>query len=336
MEQKWPQHIWIVRHGQSAGNVARDAATAARGLLIDIAERDVDVPLSELGMRQADALAHWFCALPPEQRPNVVLYSPYLRAKSTAQIVLERMGRKDMLAVVADERLREKEFGITDRLTALGIAHKYPELAEQRKHVGKFYFRPPGGESWCDVILRLRSVLDTITREYRRDRVLIIGHQVIVNCFRYLFERLDEDTILAIDRAADVPNCGVTGYQFDPQAGQLGQVGVAARGPGEPEPAATEAEPHRLFGLGPRVAQQVAAGDADVEGALADVQRDVARAQVEELDAVLGVGERQLLGVVALPVAGLAEDLRGRLGQRPLVGDRDAEECHGCFPQRWA
>ena len=39
MEQKWPQQIWIVRHGQSAGNVARDAAEAASQLLIDIAER---------------------------------------------------------------------------------------------------------------------------------------------------------------------------------------------------------------------------------------------------------------------------------------------------------
>jgi hypothetical protein len=29
MEQKWPQEIWLVRHGQSAGNVARDAAEAA-------------------------------------------------------------------------------------------------------------------------------------------------------------------------------------------------------------------------------------------------------------------------------------------------------------------
>jgi len=224
MEQKWPQQIWLVRHGQSAGNVAREAATAANGLLIDIAERDVDVPLSELGRRQSAALAEWFCDLAPEQRPNVVLYSPYLRARATAQAVLHRLGRDALLASVADERLREKEFGITDRLTTLGIAHKYPELAEQRKHVGKFYFRPPGGESWCDVILRLRSVLDTITREYRRERVLIVGHQVIVNCFRYLFERLDESAILTIDRAADVPNCGVTSYRFEPQAGPRGKL----------------------------------------------------------------------------------------------------------------
>ena len=60
MEQKWPQQLWIVRHGQSAGNVARDSAEAARLPLIDIAERDIDVPLSPLGEQQSIALGQWF------------------------------------------------------------------------------------------------------------------------------------------------------------------------------------------------------------------------------------------------------------------------------------
>ena len=224
MEQKWPQEIWLVRHGQSAGNVARDAAEAAAGLQIDIAERDVDVPLSRLGVEQAQALGGWFGSLPEDERPNVVLHSPYARAAETARIIIERMGHPRMLAVQVDERVREKEFGILDRLTALGISDKYPALYEQRQHVGKFYFRPPGGESWCDVILRLRSVLDTITREYCAERVLIVGHQVTVNCFRYLFERLDEARILAFDRAGDVPNCSVTSYRFDPDEGRHGKL----------------------------------------------------------------------------------------------------------------
>jgi broad specificity phosphatase PhoE len=223
-EPKWPQHIWVVRHGQSAGNVARDAAEAQQQHLIDISTRDVDTPLSELGLRQADALSRWFANLPEDERPTVLLCSPYLRARSTAQAILERLPRDDMTLVQADERLREKEFGILDRLTPLGIAQKYPELNEQRQHVGKFYFRPPGGESWCDVILRLRSVLDTITREYRGERVLIVGHQVIVNCLRYLLERHDEASILAVDRAGDVPNCGVTSYSFDPTQGKHGKL----------------------------------------------------------------------------------------------------------------
>ena len=223
MEQKWPQEIWLVRHGQSAGNVARDAAEAAAGLLIDIAERDVDVPLSPLGVEQSRALGGWFASLPEAERPNIVLHSPYVRAAETARHIVEQIGLP-RVTVQVDERVREKEFGILDRLTTLGINHKYPDLYEQRQHVGKFYFRPPGGESWCDVILRLRSVLDTITREYCGERVLIVGHQVTVNCFRYLLERLDEATILAYDRAGDVPNCSVTSYAFDSAEGRHGKL----------------------------------------------------------------------------------------------------------------
>ncbi|WP_332847946.1 histidine phosphatase family protein [Massilia sp. S19_KUP03_FR1] len=223
MEQKWPQEIWLVRHGQSAGNVARDAAEAAAGLLIDIAERDVDVPLSPLGERQSQALGDWFGSLPEDGRPNIVLHSPYVRAAETARLIIAGMPGAD-LAVQVDERLREKEFGVLDRLTTHGISQKYPELYAQRQHVGKFYFRPPGGESWCDVILRLRSVLDTITREYARERVLIVGHQVTVNCFRYLLERMDEARILEADRAGDVPNCSVTSYAFDPTLGKRGKL----------------------------------------------------------------------------------------------------------------
>jgi broad specificity phosphatase PhoE len=237
MEQKWPQTIWIVRHGQSAGNVARDAAEAAGLPLIDIAERDIDTPLSALGEQQAAALAQWFSEMAPAERPNAILCSPYLRARATAQRVYDALRQSadrsddtddgfpgESISFIVDERLREKEFGILDRLTRFGIDQKHPELGEQRRHVGKFYFRPPGGESWCDVILRLRSLLDTIIREYRRERVLVVGHQVIVNCFRYLLERLDEQRILEIDRAADVPNCAVTSYQFDPALGKHGKL----------------------------------------------------------------------------------------------------------------
>ena len=230
MEQKWPQTLWIVRHGQSAGNVARDAAELGGLATIDIAHRDVDVPLSPLGEAQAEALGEWFSALAADQRPGIVLSSPYVRARQTADRVLDALHRDDAarddetIACVRDERLREKEFGILDRLTPLGIRAKYPELAEQRLHVGKFYFRPPGGESWCDVVLRLRSFLDMLSREHRGDRVLVVGHQVIVNCMRYLLERLDEQQILAIDRVADVPNCGITSYEFDPEAGRHGKL----------------------------------------------------------------------------------------------------------------
>ena len=227
-EQKWPQVLWIVRHGQSAGNVARERAEAASEPLIDIATRDMDTPLSELGERQAIALGRWFGAMPRERQPTIVLCSPYVRAVETTELILQAAGiAADALTFQRDERLREKEVGSLDRLTKLGIRQKFPELAEQRAHVGKFYFRPPGGESWCDVILRLRSFLDMLAREHRGDRVLVVAHQVIVNCLRYLLERLDEERILAIDRLGDVPNCGITSYRFDPNAGRRGKLVLA-------------------------------------------------------------------------------------------------------------
>lgn len=87
-----------------------------------------------------------------------------LRAQSTAKAIGKAEGFSNSFSnLIIDERLREKEFGILDRLTRLGIEQRHPELAASRQLVGKFYYRPPAGESWCDVILRLRSVLDTIS-----------------------------------------------------------------------------------------------------------------------------------------------------------------------------
>lgn len=226
--QKWPQSLMIVRHGESAGNVARDAAMAQGLAEIDIAGRDIDVPLSPRGERQAQALGEWLGRLPARQQPTVLLASPYKRARETASIALQAagLGGADMPFVI-DERLREKEFGILDRLTPRGVLEKYPEQAQFRQALGKLYHRPPGGESWCDVILRLRSVLDTLDREHEGERVLVVAHQVVVLCFRYLLEHMTEDQILAIDRQGDIANCGVTSYEYDPHQGQHG--GLALR-----------------------------------------------------------------------------------------------------------
>ena len=221
MGEKWPQRLWIVRHGESAGNVARDAAHAAGHAVIDIAERDVDVPLSRLGEQQSRALGHWFAAQP--EQPDVILTSPYLRARRTAMLIADVGGVGSAAEdFTIDERLREKEFGVLDRLTWLGIQQQYPEQMVFRQALGKFYHRPPGGESWCDVILRLRSALDTILLLYGGRRVLVVGHQVVVLCMRYLLEQMTEEQILAVDLQGDVANCAVTEYMFQPQLGRDG------------------------------------------------------------------------------------------------------------------
>jgi broad specificity phosphatase PhoE len=225
MSSRWPSRLWIVRHGESAGNVAH-ALAYEKGLgRIDIAERDVEVPLSDLGREQAAALGRWFAAMQESERPQVVLTSPYLRARTTAEVIAYQGGVvPGTQPHCVDERLREREFGVLDRLTRYGIQELHPDQFAQRQALGKFYHRPPGGESWCDVILRLRSALDTLSLHHAGQRVLIVGHQVVVLCLRYLLENLDEKQILAIDAEADVANCSVTEYAFDPKKGDGGDL----------------------------------------------------------------------------------------------------------------
>ena len=225
MAQRWPAQVWIVRHGESAGNVARNAAMSAGSTHIVIEHRDVDVPLSALGERQSRAIGRWFGRKPAAERPEIILTSPYLRAQMTAHLIRSEGGLADeTLDFVVDERLREKEFGILDRLTQAGIEKLHPDQAEFRRLLGKFYHRPPAGESWCDVILRLRSALDTISLHYSGRRVLIVAHQVVVLCFRYLIENMTEQQILQIDAEGDVANCSVTEYAFDPSRAADGKL----------------------------------------------------------------------------------------------------------------
>jgi broad specificity phosphatase PhoE len=204
----WPRRLLLVRHAESVGNLARTSAETNGEELIDIADRDMDVPLSTTGELQARALGRWLAAISP---PTTVYASPYERAAATALLACQE-GDFDA-PITFDERLREREFGVLDRLTRAGIEARFPAEAEARGRVGKFYYRPPGGESWCDVALRVRSVLDTIGREHPDEELVVVTHEVVVMVFRYVIERLTEAELLALSADRDLANCSVTEYE---------------------------------------------------------------------------------------------------------------------------
>ncbi|MGY1635798.1 histidine phosphatase family protein [Geodermatophilus sp. SYSU D00742] len=206
-----PAVLWLVRHGESMGNVA-DAhaqATGAARLQLDI--RDPDVPLSDTGRQQAEALGRHLAALPADQRPTAVLCSPFARALTTARLATAPLG----VRVRTDERLRERDFGAFDGMTGAGIREHHPEEAERRELLGKFYYRPPGGESWADVALRLRSLLATEALRHDCERLLVVAHQAVIMVFRYVLEELTEQELLAVDRDQQVANASLTRYEAD-------------------------------------------------------------------------------------------------------------------------
>jgi broad specificity phosphatase PhoE len=202
------QSLIMVRHGESTGNVARATAVATGLEDMGIPERDADVPLSENGRAQAKALGRWLAALPDEKRPTVVLSSPYVRALETARISLEGI---DVGEVRLDERLRDRELGVLYGLTPKGVTARFPEEAARKEHTGKFYYRPPGGEAWTDVALRLRVLLADLDRAHPGERVLVFSHDAVIVLARYILENLSEAEILEIEKTP-LANCSVTSW----------------------------------------------------------------------------------------------------------------------------
>lgn len=242
MATSGPAELVLVRHGESVGNLAA-AAAGEKGLArLELDYRDPDTPLSDNGIAQARALGKHLSRAPEEERPEVVLGSPYVRAASTMEHVLEHWA--DAPRPVHDERLRERDLGLFDGMTGQGIRDTYPEEAERRAAMGKFYYRPPGGESWTDVVLRIRSLLTDIRAEHSGRRVWVFSHQAVIMSFRFLLEGLTEEELLRIDGETPLGNCSLTTYR----AANGGELELRAAGAvdhlEESAAEATHEEPH--------------------------------------------------------------------------------------------
>ncbi|MFI5395324.1 MAG: histidine phosphatase family protein [Candidatus Binatia bacterium] len=224
-EQKWVSNLVLVRHGESTRNLAKAKAEAEKSETYGHDERDMDVTLTARGQRQAKETG--------ERLPQHLGFafdrafaSPYRRTVQTAELVLASQGGPVKTAL--EERVREKEFGVLDGLTKLGIKRRYPHEAERKKRDGKYYYRPLGGESYPDVNQRVHAFLGMLIRECPGQNVLVVCHSVIVLSFRRLLERLSEKDLLDIDRdpRQEPKNCGVTWYAFDPKAGDRGKLAL--------------------------------------------------------------------------------------------------------------
>src|SRR5690349_9299298 len=209
--------LWLVRHGESVANIAATRAEREGLERIPVDIRDADVPLSPTGREQAEALGTWWT----ENRGSIDVcwVSPYRRARETLEIA--RGGDADVIPAIVDERLRDRELGILDLLTRRGVEALHPEEADRRRHLGKFYHRPPGGESWADVALRLRSFL--------RDDLpssdgggLIVAHDAVVMLLLYLLLPLEEEALLEFAASHTVLNASVTGLVRRENGWELG------------------------------------------------------------------------------------------------------------------
>ncbi|PMY58936.1 histidine phosphatase family protein, partial [Pseudomonas sp. FW305-25] len=92
------------------------------------------------------------------------------------------------------------------------VENRYPEESERRDWLGKLYYRPPGGESWADVALRLRSVLAELNNLGLGQRVMLVCHDAVIMLFRYVLEGLSEKELLDLAAREAILNASLTKF----------------------------------------------------------------------------------------------------------------------------
>ncbi|MEU6998668.1 histidine phosphatase family protein [Nonomuraea sp. NPDC046570] len=205
-----PLRIVAVRHGQSEANLAYQESMNVP-LVYD--RSDDEVTLTELGRRQAAALGRALGALPEEERPEVVWCSPYLRALDTWAVAHAAWGA-DALPVRIDARLRDREWGELSRYNLTAIEELFPEEVARLLSDGEYGYRPPGGESFGDVAIRLRDFLGDLRELSDGRRVLLVAHDSVVLILRHVIEETPDADLAAIEEHAPIWNASVSTWRL--------------------------------------------------------------------------------------------------------------------------
>jgi len=151
-------HLTLVRHGQSVGN--RDG----------IVQGHLDSPLSDLGRRQAEALATAWRA--DGVRFDHLLSSPLLRARQTAEILARSLG----LDLEAEAVWMERDLGRAQGMLLtdfLDVSHRQPAPTP---------FQPTfeSGESAWELHARAARALQGIVNR-TAGKYLIVSHGGLLN-----------------------------------------------------------------------------------------------------------------------------------------------------------
>ena len=156
----------------------------------------LDVPLNAAGLAQADLIAR---ALKGEKF-DAIYSSDLTRALQTAQPLAAAL----KLAIVQDPALRERHYGIFQKLTYAEVQVKFPEdYARFEQRDPDFAFRT--GESLREFSKRSVAVVQKIEKENRGKSIAVFTHGgVLDKLYRFV-----TGLPLSAPREFGIPNCGI-------------------------------------------------------------------------------------------------------------------------------
>ncbi len=150
-----PTRLLLLRHGQTPLSVER--RYSGRG----------NPQLTIVGERQASAAAEY---LAKRDDIGAIIASPLARAQQTAHALARKVG----LEVSTLDGLTETDFGDWEGLTFREASEKYPDV--HQKWLGDPSVPAPSGESFDDVLERVRTVRDTLVAAHSGSTVVVVSH----------------------------------------------------------------------------------------------------------------------------------------------------------------
>ncbi|WP_137816115.1 bifunctional RNase H/acid phosphatase [Gandjariella thermophila] len=150
-----PTRLLLLRHAQTEHSAQR--RYSGRG----------DVPLTDLGMRQAGAAARRLAAM---DDIVTIVSSPLRRARQTADEVAAATGAE----IVLEDGFTEVDFGAWEGLTFAEAAARDPDL--HRRWLADPAVPPPGGESFAEVHRRVRRARDTLIAKHGGATLVVVSH----------------------------------------------------------------------------------------------------------------------------------------------------------------
>lgn len=173
-------HLCVTRHGETAWN--------KRGIL----QGWFDVPINDLGRRQAGELAAGFA----DAGFTTVWTSPLIRARETADIISAALR---LPPPSCHAGLKERNFGAIQGIPKDELAELNPALLEQilrRNPAASFV----DGETMDEFADRVLAALGDIAARHAGDRVLIITHGWVLDVVTRHIGGLPRDAILGMKR----------------------------------------------------------------------------------------------------------------------------------------
>ncbi len=167
-----PDRIFLVRHGQSEGNVSKDVYAETP---------DYALQLTEKGWEQAKTLGTELYSELGGQTPIQFYVSPFWRARQTFIGIVNQFNPAQV-QFYEDPRLREQEWG--HLRTEMWLQGK---IDEYRDNYGHFYYRFEDGESCADVYDRVSDFMNTLFRDFEKKEfprnVVIVTHGMTMRLF---------------------------------------------------------------------------------------------------------------------------------------------------------